>query len=71
MNDRIYQLAMAAGFYFKITDEIVITPEAGSAGDLNLFAELIIIECANVNYNSLFQDSEFHAREVLDHFGVK
>jgi hypothetical protein len=35
------------------------------------FAELIVKECASVNYNSPFQDGEFHAREVLEHFGVE
>lgn len=35
------------------------------------FAELIVQECAGINYNSSFQDGEFHAREVLEHFGVE
>ena len=35
------------------------------------FAELLVKECASVNYNSPFQDGEFHAREVLEHFGVE
>jgi hypothetical protein len=35
------------------------------------FAELIIRECAGVNYNSVFKDGEFCAREVLEHFGVE
>ena len=35
------------------------------------FAELLVKECASVNYNSPFQDGEFHAREVLEHFGVQ
>jgi hypothetical protein len=35
------------------------------------FAELLIKECANINYNSPFPDGEFHAREVLYHFGVE
>ena len=34
------------------------------------FAELIVKECSGVNYHSSFQDGEFHARELLDHFGV-
>ena len=33
------------------------------------FAELIVRECASVNYNSAFNDGEFCAREVLEHFG--
>ncbi len=35
------------------------------------FAELIVRECSGVNYNSSFQDGEFHARELLEHFGVE
>jgi hypothetical protein len=68
MNERIKQLAMDAGFYYKITDEIVITPEAGSAGDLNLFAKLIVKECAQ-----LVDDHDptgIIEGIVLQHFGV-
>ena len=35
------------------------------------FAELIVRECVGVNYKSPFRDGEFHAREVLEHFGVE
>ena len=38
---------------------------------MDKFAELIVKECAGVNYNSVFKDGEFHAREVLEHFGVE
>jgi len=38
--------------------------------DKEKFAQLIILECAGVNFNSTFKDGEFHAREVLEHFGV-
>jgi hypothetical protein len=34
-------------------------------------AELIVQECVGVNYKSPFRDGEFHAREVLEHFGVE
>ena len=37
---------------------------------LEKFAELIVRECVNVNYNSAFHDGEFCARELLEHFGV-
>jgi hypothetical protein len=36
-----------------------------------ILAELIVRECAGVNYNSPFKDGEFHAREVLEHFGIE
>jgi hypothetical protein len=35
------------------------------------FAILIVKECSGINYNSSFQDSEFHARELLEHFGIE
>lgn len=43
----------------------------GQTKFMDKFAELIVLECASVNYNSPFQDGEFHAREVLEHFGVE
>jgi hypothetical protein len=66
MNERIRQLVEQA---FIITTD-------GKIGHVNnymveKFAELIVKECASVNYNSPFQDGEFHAREVLEHFGVE
>ena len=39
--------------------------------DAEKFAKLIVKECSGVNYNSSFQDGEFHARELLEHFGVE
>jgi hypothetical protein len=70
MNKRIKQLAEQAG---------VFVGDFAGAGlysihnkeEVEKFAELIVRECASVNYNSPFQDGEFHAREVLEHFGVK
>ncbi len=41
------------------------------AEHMEKFAELIVRECSGVNYNSSFQDGEFHARELLEHFGVE
>ena len=62
MNERIKELAREAGL-------LVHNPE-GVPTKLEKFAELIIKECSGVNYHSSFQDGEFHARELLDHFGV-
>ena len=65
MNERIRELAEQALFESDFDDEqnIKIT--------MDIFAELIVRECARVNYNSPFKDGEFHAREVLEHFGVE
>ena len=47
-----------------------MTSEFEPRFDREKFAELIVKECSGVNYHSSFQDGEFHARELLDHFGV-
>ena len=78
MNERIKQLALQAkaqycdlgdASCFKrlgLVEAVVFKPE-----DLKKFAELIVAECSGVNYHSSFQDGEFHARELLEHFGVE
>ena len=67
MNERIRQLAEQATTY--------IDPSANDGicwnFDKEKFAELIVKECSGVNYHSSFQDGEFHARELLEHFGVE
>lgn len=62
MNERILELAKLAGI--KANSEQAMSPRE------QLFAELIVKECSGVNYHSSFQDGEFHARELLDHFGI-
>jgi fido (protein-threonine AMPylation protein) len=62
MNERIRELSKEAWSWAEQRDYLDPTEK---------FAELIVRECANVNYNSPFQDGEFHAREVLEHFGVE
>ena len=64
MNERIRELAD------KAIEDI---PGAWNIPDefCEKFAELIIKECSGVNYHSSFQDGEFHARELLEHFGVE
>ena len=63
MNERIKELAREAGL-------LVHNPD-GIPTKLEKFAKLIIKECSGVNYHSSFQDGEFHARELLEHFGVE
>ena len=53
------------------TDGKIVCDNWEEGISLSKFAELIVQECANINYNSPFQDGEFHAREVLEHFGVE
>lgn len=70
MNERIKELIKQA----QIDD--IAFDKWGDAYDVKRldpekFAELIVRECAGVNYNSAFKDGEFCAREVLEHFGVE
>ena len=75
MNERIKELAEQADIQFYKS----YVPETGfkyegtevTVEDLKNFAELIVRECAGINYNSSFKDGEFHARELLEHFGVE
>jgi hypothetical protein len=68
MNDLIKEFARQSGFKVNWQHEDV---QAIKMAQYQEFAELIVKECASVNYNSPFQDGEFHAREVLEHFGVE
>ena len=74
MNERIKKIGKTAGFAF-IEDSVYgqrwYSGKCGmDAEEFEKFAELIVKECSGVNYHSSFQDGEFHARELLDHFGV-
>lgn len=66
MNERIKELAEQCGF--RSNPDIY---DRNQSFDIEKFAELIVRECAGINYNSSFKDGEFHAREVLEHFGVE
>lgn len=66
MNERILELADEVDKWFKEDGHSYSRPAWNEK-----FAELIVRECAGVNYNSAFKDGEFCAREVLDHFGVE
>jgi hypothetical protein len=67
MNERIKQLAVDAGFFYNITNEITFTDHAGTDGDLNLFAKLLIMECANI---ALREDHDPYEC-IKKHFGVE
>ena len=78
MNERIRELGLVAT---QFTNDTVLQLERVHNRDYDFdeiddiynqkFAELIVKECAKVNYNSPFKDGEFHARELLEHFGVE
>ena len=73
MNERIRELAIKAGLAIDGYGYPIwgcLAGEDEKKEFLEKFAELIIKECSGVNYNSSFQDGEFHARELLEHFGV-
>ena len=73
MNERIRELAEQAGL--KVESFMTNPPKPfqilGSTEQFEKFAELIVVECSGINYNSPFKDGEFHAREVLERFGVE
>jgi len=74
MNERIWQLAEQIVCFEQDMDGSMEPNEDGQwirVDELEKFAWLIVKECANVNLNSTFQDGEFHAREVLEHFGIE
>ena len=73
-KELIRDLAIKGGIYDCICDPYDKLkngdPYSSVMVDLERFAEKIVRECSGVNYNSSFQDGEFHARELLEHFGV-
>jgi hypothetical protein len=64
MNPLIKNLAEQCGFTFNDYNE-------PTQRKVELLSELIVRECAAINYKSPFKDGEFHAREVLENFGVE
>ena len=75
MNERIKAIGRESGFAF-IQDGVYgqrwYSSKCGmNEAEFKKFAELIIKECSGVNYHSSFQDGEFHARELLEHFGIE
>lgn len=67
MNERLYDLINQC---FIATTEGKLS-ELNTVSNVEKFAELIVKECAGVNYNSVFMHGEFCAREVLEHFGIE
>ena len=68
MNDRIEQCLYLSGLTAQgCWDELDDYAKQG----IHKFADLIVKECSGVNYHSPFQDGEFHARELLEHFGIE
>ena len=71
MNERIKELVGQAKFMAEETINQQISKNAELGTFAEKFAELIVRECALVNFRSDFSDGEFHAREVLEHFGIE
>jgi hypothetical protein len=76
MNERIRELAKQADIEFDVSsdnysvDTAVVTPY-----DLEKFAELLIKECANIDFRkkaflSQYDDASV-AKTILEHFGVE
>jgi hypothetical protein len=76
MNERIKELAEQAGLEFD--DDLVLEPEAiyyTTQKDLEKFAELIVRECANIDFRrevGLTADDDYEIGKVIkEHFGVE
>jgi hypothetical protein len=77
MNGRLAALAEQAGYFIKFErtgDNVTVvhTKEPGTDGDLALFAELIVQECAKVLDAKLANpDGWCDGSDLLEHFGVE
>ncbi len=77
MNGRLAALAEQAGYFIKFertgSDVTVVhTKEPGTDGDLALFAELIIRECADVvRYYYIRGGEPITPQHITRHFGVE
>ena len=64
MNERIKELAVQAGAG-ELGDSVI-----AATMDIEKFAELIVLECASICYNSGLEDSEFHAQNLMYQFNI-
>jgi hypothetical protein len=77
MNGRLAALAEQAGYFIKFERTgkdvtVVHAKEPGTDGDLALFGELIVKECAKVLDAKLANpDGWCDGSDLLEHFGVK
>ena len=79
MNGRLKDLAEQAGYFIKFgrlenshSFTVVHIKEPGTAGDLALFGELIVRECAKVLDAKLANpDGWCDGSDLLEHFGVE
>jgi hypothetical protein len=77
MNGRLAALAEQAGYFIKFERTgkdvtVVHTKEPGTDGDLALFAELIVQECADVvRYYYIRGGEPITPQHITRHFGVE
>ena len=64
MNERIKELAVQAGAG-EWGDSVI-----AATMDIEKFAELIVIECASICYNSGLEDSDAHAMNLMFDFNI-
>ena len=65
MNHRIKELILEAGF--PKFDEMYVVSDGK---ELDKFAELIVLECASICYNSGLKDPDTHAQNLMFHFNI-
>ena len=76
MNERIRELAKQAGFYPENNWDHTNWHAAGHNPTFEKFAELIVRECAEIDYNKQYKHSSAHtrgdcAKAIKQHFGVE
>jgi hypothetical protein len=64
MNELIKELAVQAGAG-EWGDSVI-----AATMDIEKFAELIVIECASICYNSGLKDPDTHAQNLMFHFNI-
>jgi len=67
MNERIKELYKQAE---KSVAFLSNSKESKEKIMLEKFAELIVIECASICYNSGLEDSDAHAQNLMFHFNI-
>ena len=66
MSERIKELAEQAG----LTDYMVFGRIESKEDVIKKFAELIVIECASICYNSGLKDPDAHAMNLMFDFNI-
>ena len=70
MNERIKILWETANIRFTNDYQLSGKPREECRSVPDIFAELIVKECASICYNSNLEDSDLHAQNLLYEFNI-